>query len=71
MTADEVRRAVTAIQAWRTGAADAITCPKCHAVGLEIADRSARPYTEWYQLNCRACGLDQALAIPMAPPSGS
>ena len=42
-------------------------CPACGKVGLEIIDRSARPYAEWYVLTCWSCGLSETLNIPLGP----
>jgi hypothetical protein len=57
------------IAAWRVDPGAPRNCPVCATPGLEIIDRSARPYSEWYVLNCRACGLDTTLHIPMPGPS--
>lgn len=65
------RRAHREIRAWRDDPTAPRTCPVCEAPGATIEDRSARPHTEWYAINCRSCGLDQAFAIALGsmPPS--
>ena len=57
--------ALFAIRAWRADSAENSACPDCGAPGLDIQDRSARPYAEWYVL---ACGLDATINIPLGPP---
>ncbi|MBS0267716.1 MAG: hypothetical protein JSS54_01930 [Proteobacteria bacterium] len=61
--------ALDRIAAWRTDPESALTCPVCGASGVEIIDRSARPYSEWYAMRCAHCGLDAALHIPLAGPA--
>jgi hypothetical protein len=60
--------ALTAITGWRVDPDQPVLCPVCGVPGLKIVDQSARPYTEWYALNCEACGLEHTLHIPLAPP---
>ncbi len=69
---DKLRPALARIAAWRLAPAHPVTCPVCEAPGLDIVDRSTRPYAEWYALSCAGCGLDHTIHIPMAPtmPSG-
>lgn len=69
LTADEMRLALARIADWRIDPEKAVACPRCGCGGLAIADRSARPYAEWYELSCAACGLAQTINIPMATPS--
>jgi hypothetical protein len=57
------------IAAWRADPGASLNCPICEAPGFEIIDRSARPYSEWYALNCRVCDLNATLHIPMPGPS--
>lgn len=64
---ERIKAALGAIATWRTVPDVAVMCPVCGTAGLTIADRSARPYAEWYELNCPACGLDHTLHIPLAP----
>jgi hypothetical protein len=66
---DKVPVAVQRIAAWRAAPDQPVACPACDASGLEIIDRSARPYAEWYALTCAACGLNASLQLPMAPPN--
>ena len=60
--------ALAFISAWRFNPEQPAVCPVCSAAGLNIIDRSARPYAEWYALICRACDLDHTIHIPLAPP---
>ncbi|RUO99501.1 MAG: hypothetical protein EKK30_06300 [Hyphomicrobium sp.] len=69
LAGEHLSDALDRIAAWRTDAGVRQTCPACHAPGLEIIDRSARPYSEWYALNCKACGLDAAIQIPLPGPT--
>jgi hypothetical protein len=69
LTAEETQIALAAIARWRQDPEASAACPRCGAAGLEIIDRSARPYAEWYALACGACGLEASLHIPMSPPS--
>lgn len=69
LNADELRRALESISAWRADPEAPAPCPRCKAAGLALEDRSARPYAEWYQLNCAGCGLDETIHIPLGPPT--
>ncbi len=69
LTPEETRVALECIAQWRSDPEARAACPRCGAEGLEIIDRSARPYAEWYALACGACGLEASLHIPMSPPS--
>lgn len=60
------RQAFERIAAWRQAPASVIECPRCKAPGLVVHDRSARPYAEWYQLVCGACGLDHTFQVPVS-----
>lgn len=66
---DRLGAAISAISTWRQAPFDPVPCPACGQSGLQIIDRSARPYAEWYVLLCDGCGLDHTLHLPMAPPS--
>lgn len=68
LSAGELRTALQSIAHWRAEPETPVACPRCLAHGLALADRSARPYAEWYQLSCTACGLDETIHIPLAPP---
>ncbi len=72
LPADYLKPALQRIAAWRLAATEPVACPVCEASGLDIVDRSTRPYAEWYALSCRSCGLEHTIHIPMAPttPSG-
>lgn len=64
-------KAVRCVAQWRANPQDGLQleCPVCGAQGLSVADQSARPITEWYRLSCRSCGLNEAVAIPLAAPA--
>lgn len=64
-SAELTSRAVACLRHWRRQPDAVLECPNCGASGLEIIDRSARPMAEWYAFRCAACGLDDALQIPM------
>jgi hypothetical protein len=52
---------------WRRAPETPVACPDCSGT-LTVTDRSARPYAEWYNFKCTACGFDQTMHIPMAGP---
>jgi predicted RNA-binding Zn-ribbon protein involved in translation (DUF1610 family) len=68
LTAEQQRAASRLMAQWRADPQTPVVCPACGKAGLEIIDRSARPYAEWYALSCAACGLDETLHIPLAAP---
>ena len=55
------------VRAWRLNESKAAPCPLCGGP-LEIADRSARPYREWYAISCSGCGLNKTVTVPLAAP---
>ncbi len=57
LSAAERRAALETIARWRADPEAPVACPRCRAAELALADRSARPHAEWYQLACPACGL--------------
>jgi hypothetical protein len=67
---ETVRKAFAAVAAWRIDPTKPAACPACGRDGLEVSDRSARPYAEWYALSCSGCGLNHTLQIPFSPPNG-
>ncbi|HRN83507.1 MAG TPA: hypothetical protein PK857_01700 [Hyphomicrobium sp.] len=69
LTADELRTSLEVIAAWRRDPDATCDCPRCGAAGLALADRSARPYAEWYHLACAGCGLDETVHIPLGSPT--
>ncbi|MGQ0673755.1 MAG: hypothetical protein ACT4N2_12880 [Hyphomicrobium sp.] len=71
LTAAESGRGMEQLALWRGDPLEPVACPRCSRVGLAVADRSARPYAEWYELRCDGCGLAANLHIPMAPPNYS
>lgn len=68
MPAERIGAALAAITAWRLDPDQPVACPVCNALGLAIIDQSARPYSEWYALSCKTCGLNHTVHIPLAPP---
>jgi hypothetical protein len=72
LPADKLRLALQRIASWRLAPAEPVACPVCERPGLDIDDRSTRPYAEWYALTCPSCGLEHTIHIPMTPtmPSG-
>ena len=68
LTAEEVANLMPRIAAWRVDPDAPVCCPRCEAAGLTIADRSARPYAEWYVVSCPACQLDETINIPLGAP---
>jgi len=72
LPADKLRLAMQRIAGWRLAPAEPVACPVCDRPGLDIVDRSTRPYAEWYALTCPSCCLEHTIHIPMAPtmPSG-
>ncbi len=70
MNQEQWQRAVKLLRTQRLEPDITSNCPVCGGGGLRIADRSARPHAEWYQLDCDACGLSEAIHIPLAPPMG-
>ncbi|MCC7251698.1 hypothetical protein [Hyphomicrobium sp.] len=68
LSADELRLALAVIARRQADADATLDCPRCGHAGLALADRSARPYAEWYQLSCAGCGLDETVHIPLGPP---
>lgn len=71
LSRDMVERALGSIAAWRADPEAPVACPACGEPGLTVVDRSARPYAEWYYLNCARCGLEETLHVPMIPPSNT
>lgn len=61
--------AMAAVRAWRQNPGSVQACPVCGSKDLDIADRSARPYAEWYVLTCPKCSLEAAIQLPMAGPA--
>lgn len=56
------------IRAWRLDETKPVPCPCCQTGDLDIADRSARPYREWYAVSCPACGMEKTVSVPLAAP---
>lgn len=68
LRSEHLSEALNRIAIWRADPGTVQNCPVCQAPGIEIIDRSARPYSEWYALKCAACGLDTSLHIPLPGP---
>jgi len=69
LTGEKLQEALARINEWRGNSEAPGNCPVCGAPGVAIFDRSARPYAEWYELKCTACGLDATIQIPMPGPN--
>jgi transcription elongation factor Elf1 len=65
-TQDEVRVALRRVRLWESDKSKPVQCPLCGAPELKIIDRSTRPYSEWYAVECASCGLDDTIHIPSA-----
>ena len=59
---------MTIVRAWRADEFKPVHCPACQTPALEITDRSARPYREWYALSCPACGFEKTVSVPLGAP---
>lgn len=69
-TQDELRVTLRRIRIWENGGKkEPMQCPLCGAPGLQAEDRSTRPYSEWYLVQCPVCGLDDKIHIPSASRS--
>ena len=68
---DKTAAALSAINAWQRDTAKAVSCPMCGSEGLRIVDRSSRPYTAWFGLDCDACGLADHITYPLGGAGGS
>lgn len=69
VTQEDVDAAVKVIRAWHAEPKVDYACPRCDVVGVSIIDRSARPHADWYAFKCEACGLDDAINIPVTAHS--
>jgi hypothetical protein len=68
LDAAQTQEASRRVARWRADPAEPVACPVCERPGLIIIDRSARPYAEWYALQCTGCGLNETLHIALAAP---
>ena len=68
LTQAQAMEALRRVTQWRADPSVAVACPVCEAAGLTIIDRSTRPYAEWYALDCKSCGLNETLNVPMSAP---
>ncbi len=61
------RQAYAVLAGWRQSPSAPVRCPRCAAAdGVTITDRSSRPFAEWYQIACPACGLDHVFQVPVS-----
>lgn len=67
-TAISVAEMVPIIRIWRLDESKPVACPVCAVGHLDICDRSARPYREWYAISCPACGFEKTVSVPLAAP---
>jgi len=66
-TQDLARVALRRIRLWQDSRGKTQpNCPVCDAPNMTVIDRSTRPYSEWYVLECRSCGLEDTLQVPSA-----
>ncbi len=72
LSAEEQSALWQQICAWRVDRSKAVSCPRCHTDRVSVEDRSARPYTEWYAVQCPQCGLEHNINIALgaSPPGG-
>jgi hypothetical protein len=54
------------VRAWRLDEQRPVRCPCCAEPKLDISDRSARPYREWYALHCSSCGFERTVTVSLA-----
>ena len=71
LTESEWYAAHRTIAAWKNDPEAEAKCPRCKDGGLSIIDRSARPYSEWYELHCDACDLVVTMQLPLAKTPGA
>ena len=71
LSESEWYKAHRVIATWKNAPEAEATCPRCDAEGLRIIDRSARPYSEWYELNCGSCGLVVTMHLPQGNTTGA
>jgi hypothetical protein len=57
---------VDVVRVWRRDETQLVACPACAGLGLDITDRSARPYREWYALSCKSCGFTRNVGVSLA-----
>ena len=68
---DKTAVAMAAINGWQREPAKSVSCPVCAAEGLRIVDRSSRPYTAWFGMECDTCGLADHITYPLGGAGGS
>jgi len=71
LSESEWYKAHQAVAAWKSAPEVEAHCPRCDTAGLHIIDQSARPYSEWYELNCDACDLVVTMHLPLAKSPGA
>jgi len=67
----EWHKAHRVIANWKNAPEAGANCPRCNAEGLSITDHSARPYSEWYELDCGACDLTVTMHVPQGNTTGA
>lgn len=60
-----IDKTMNCLRSWQRNPKMVHECPSCGAAGVQIIDGSTRPFADWYVFRCKACGLDDALSIPM------
>lgn len=60
------RAAYARIATWRQAPDAPMSCPRCDAMGATLTDRSARPFAEWFEITCTACGLNHTFNVPVS-----
>jgi predicted RNA-binding Zn-ribbon protein involved in translation (DUF1610 family) len=70
LSGERLQLGLAAIAQWRNDPDTAPACPACGTPSLVIIDRSVRPYSEWYALDCPSCGLTATVHVPLAGPGG-
>ncbi|MFY0615094.1 MAG: hypothetical protein JXQ99_26425 [Hyphomicrobiaceae bacterium] len=71
MNNSEWDKAHLVISNWKNNQEASFPCPRCDTPGLTLEDHSARPYSEWYALNCGKCNLEVTMHLPLAPTPGA
>jgi predicted RNA-binding Zn-ribbon protein involved in translation (DUF1610 family) len=66
-----IKAALAVLAEWRQAPGAALACPACGAPGLRIVDRSARPHTAWFALECPSCGLSDTIGYPLGGAGNS
>ncbi len=65
LSPEQERAVLRVLRQWRNDPSACLDCPTCGEQGARVIDRSARPHSEWYDIQCSSCGFDHALQIPL------